>query len=60
MAHGRATVTVRIVASTPALHRIWQWQRTRYEEQTNETTMKEQRKKNERRTTMTNDNSKIR
>ncbi|MGN4539297.1 hypothetical protein [Bacillus cereus group sp. MYBK74-2] len=32
---------------------------TRGEEQTNETTMKEQRKKNERRTTKTNDNSKI-
>ncbi|HHT7228537.1 TPA: hypothetical protein ACTZ5W_005932 [Bacillus cereus] len=60
MAQGRATVTVRIVARTPARHRIWQWQGTRYEEQTNETTMKEQRKKNERRTTKTNDNSKIR
>ncbi|KAA0756024.1 hypothetical protein DN401_12615 [Bacillus sp. BF2-3] len=34
------------------------WHTTRGEEQTNETTMKEQRKKNERRT-KTNDNSKI-
>ncbi|OLR84064.1 hypothetical protein BTO25_02540 [Bacillus sp. MB366] len=35
------------------------WHTTRGEEQTNETTMKEQRKKNKIRTTKTNDNSKI-
>ncbi|HDR7806981.1 TPA: hypothetical protein QCY07_005054 [Bacillus cereus] len=35
------------------------WHMTRGEEQMNETTMKEQRKNKERRTTKTNDNSKI-